>query len=83
MPDLNKVQSRLNTQFTDLSLLWLDDNDLTDITPLVANAGIGQGDVVQIQGNCLDLGPESAASEQIDELVGRGVEVTFEPQGTC
>ena len=69
--------------FTDLSLLWLDDNVLTDIAPLVANAGIGQGDVVQIQGNCLDLGPESAASEQIDDLVGRGVEVTFEPQGTC
>lgn len=69
--------------FSNLTALWLDYNDLTDLAPLVANAGLGEGDVLKLENNCLDLSTGSTASAQLEALVARGVDVTHEPQRTC
>lgn len=66
--------------FTDLTLLRLDDNYLTDLAMLVDNVDIGAGTEVYVEHNCLDLTPASATMSQIDALLERGVNLTFEPQ---
>lgn len=63
-----------------LTKLNLRDNRITDISPLVANAGIGSGDAVQLQGNYLDLTAGTPNRNDIDTLLGRGVVLTYEPQ---
>lgn len=55
-----------------LTSLWMQQNDITNITPLVDNAGIGAGDVVQLVNNPLSCATESA---KVATLVGRGATV--------
>jgi hypothetical protein len=51
-------------------------NLISDIQPLVDNGGLGTGDVVNIQENCL-----STSDPDFQTLKNRGVSVYYEPQG--
>jgi len=57
-------------------LEWLDlrGNQIQDITPLVNNAGLGAGDLVQLEGNPLS---QAAIDNDIAALRARGVDVRF------
>ncbi len=70
------------TPLTKLSRLVLEGNNITDITPLVGSTGLGQGDEVNISGNFLDVTDGSDDKNNIDALIARGVNVTFENQKT-
>ncbi|MDP6512254.1 MAG: leucine-rich repeat domain-containing protein, partial [SAR202 cluster bacterium] len=57
-----------------LTQVFLDDNQITNIQPLIANAnlgGLGDGDFVDLSGNPL------ADPTQVDALRGFGVDVTY------
>lgn len=56
-----------------LEELRLADNRISDFGPLVANPGLGHGDVVLLQGNP----PSRAADGQVAELTAKGVSVVF------
>ncbi|MCD5417170.1 hypothetical protein LR021_02205 [Candidatus Bipolaricaulota bacterium] len=64
---------------TNLNRLFLFDNRITDLAPLVANPGLGAGDRVFLQGNPLDLRPGSQNMHDIEKLRRRGVEVIISP----
>ncbi len=68
------------TGLTSLRTLDLKGNNITNIQPLLANTGLGAGDSVNLQENCLDLDEGSPAMHVINILKDRGVEVTYEPQ---
>ncbi|MGD2069052.1 MAG: leucine-rich repeat domain-containing protein [Gemmatimonadota bacterium] len=57
-------------------LEWLDlrYNGITDITPLVDNTGLGEGDLVELNGNPLS---DTAVQTDIPALRARGVDVKF------
>ena len=38
---------------TQLKTVWLSDNRISDLSPLVANAGLGRGDTISLEGNPL------------------------------
>ena len=61
-------------QLTNLQELWLGDNQIEDLAPLVANAGLGKGDSVNLQNNPLS---DQARNEQIPALKARGVSVSY------
>ncbi|MEX2542166.1 MAG: hypothetical protein WD314_10155 [Trueperaceae bacterium] len=65
--------------FSELELLIVDDNDLIDLGFLVDNAGIGEGDFVDVTGNSLDLN-DPTVQQQIQALLDRGVDLQYEPQ---
>ena len=60
------------SSLTSLNKLYLANNLISDVTPLVANAGLGDGDYVRLDGN-----PWSADALAVDipALRGRGVKV--------
>jgi hypothetical protein len=58
-------------------MLFLDINQISDISPLVANSGLGEGDVVTITENDLDLSEGSADMLNIGALEDRGVTVGY------
>ena len=60
---------------TNLTLIDLSGNSISDVSPIVANAGLGEGDIVIVEGN-----PLSAESiyTHIPTLQARGVEVEFD-----
>ena len=60
---------------TNLTELSLDDNNISDILPLVSNTGLGNGDKVNVRGNPLNA---AAIDTHIPTLQGRGVEVQFD-----
>jgi hypothetical protein len=66
--------------FTELFYLDLGDNLISDITPLVENTGLGEGDFVNLDGNVLDVTDGSDDKADIDALIARGVDVSFEDQ---
>ena len=72
--DISVLQglSKLNT-------VSLDDNEIIDITALVNNSGIGDGDVVDVRGNRLETNSGQDKTD-IDALIARGVDVSFENQ---
>ncbi len=72
--DLRGIEYLIN-----LNRLFLFDNRITDLSPLVANPGLGVGDRVFLQGNPLDLRPGSQNMRDIAELRRRGVEVILSP----
>jgi murein DD-endopeptidase MepM/ murein hydrolase activator NlpD len=43
------------SNLTNLQVLDINDNQISDISPLVSNTGLGQGDVVYLKNNLLDL----------------------------
>jgi len=57
--------------------LGLSNNQISDISPLVKNSGIGEGDVIDLRGNPLN---DEAYSVHIPILQERGVEVLFSPE---
>ena len=65
---------------TSLTELSLHSNEISNISPLVDNAGIGEGDHVDLRYNHLDLTPGSQAMDDIQALQARGVEVHYDPQ---
>ena len=54
--------------------MWLHDNQIEDISALVANTSLGEGDEVHLTGNPLS---DKARNEQIPALQARGVDVTY------
>lgn len=57
-----------------LTTLDLGDNQISDISPLVANAGLGEGDFVALTDNPLS---EASLEVYIPQLEGRGVTVLY------
>lgn len=58
---------------TNLTTLWLY-NNISDLSPLVANTGLGSGDVVDVWDNPLSA---TSINTHIPALQERGVEVRF------
>ena len=63
------------SRLTDLSYLGLSDNGISDISPLVANAGLGNGDAVDLRSNPLS---STSRDTHIPTLQRRGVTVEFD-----
>ena len=59
---------------TNLTSLWLQENNISDISPLVANAGLGSGDTVNVRRNSLSY---QSIHTHIPTLQQRGVTVEF------
>ncbi len=86
---LNLTESNLDnsdlthiTKLMNLNELWLTGNKITDITKLVSNAGLGTGDSIYLDGNCLDTsGPPDLTD--IQTLQERGASVVYDSQRTC
>ena len=62
---------------TDLRWLDLSSNNISDISPLVANTGLGDGDTAYVQGNVLSY---LSIHTHIPILQSRGVRVYFDNQ---
>ena len=61
--------------------LDLDHNNIEDIQPLVDNSGlVGNNDYVFLTWNYLDITEGSEDMEDINALIGRGVNVYYDPQ---
>jgi hypothetical protein len=60
-----------------LESLLLNNNQISDISPLVANSGLGTGDTINLQNNNLDLTPGSDDMNNIATLQSRGVTVYY------
>lgn len=74
------------THLMNLSKLGLAGNFVQDISPLEQNPGLGAGDTISLEGNCLDLSPTSETSAIIQRLEARGVTVsvgTQRPASEC
>ncbi|HHX25142.1 MAG TPA: hypothetical protein GX721_00570 [Firmicutes bacterium] len=65
---------------TNLQDLGIHTNLITDISSLVSNTGFGIGDKIDIRANRLDLTPGSPNMNDIQTLLGRGVEVLYDLQ---
>jgi hypothetical protein len=61
-------------------VLDLERCQISDISPLVKNNGLGKGDVVRLQNNNLDLSEGSEDMKNIKALQYRGVSVEFLPR---
>jgi hypothetical protein len=57
-----------------LMWLYLQDNDISNIYPLVENDGLGTGDRVYLNGNPLS---DDSINIYIPELMARGVIVSY------
>jgi len=62
-----------------INLKWLilNNNQTSDISPLVNNAGLGNGEMVELRNNPLDLSPGSDDMQNIETLRSRGVIVRY------
>ena len=69
----------------DLEFERLDlDNVFTDdLSPLVDNSSLGEGDEIDLRGNALETCPGTQDRGDIDTLIGRGVEVDFIEVDNC
>jgi hypothetical protein len=77
----NQVSNIVPLQnLTNLKWLYFEHNQVSDITPLVNNAGIGDGDTVDMRYNYLDLNPWSIDFFNIQFLKSRGCTVFYNPQ---
>ena len=61
-------------QLENLNTLWLGNNKIKDLSPLVTNFGLSEGDVVDLYNNSLS---DQALTEQIPALQARGVRVSY------
>lgn len=66
--------------FTNLGTLDLTDNLISDIGPLLQIACLGEGDVIHLTQNWLDLSAGTQASADLAALRARGVTVYVDPQ---
>ena len=62
------------SSLTSLRSLYLHTNSISDIAPLIANSGLGNGDVVDVRNNPLSA---TSLNTFIPILQGRGVDVRF------
>lgn len=62
------------SKLTNLILLDLSFNQITDIAPLVNNSGLSQGDAISLNGNPLD---SISINQYIPQLKTRGVVVFY------
>jgi len=62
---------------TNINELVLAENQISDISPLVNNIGLGEGDLVNLKNNNLDLSEGSDDLENIRLLEERGVTVDY------
>ncbi|MYC12663.1 MAG: hypothetical protein F4Y39_02950 [Gemmatimonadetes bacterium] len=62
------------SNLTSLEDLYLDNNSISDLAPLVANTGLGSGDVVDVRNNPLSA---TSINTHIPALQDRGVDVRF------
>jgi Leucine-rich repeat (LRR) protein len=60
-----------------LESIRLENNNISDISPLVENSGLDAGDQVSLQNNDLDLSEGSEDMENIRALEDRGVIVQY------
>jgi hypothetical protein len=58
-------------------VLYLKNNKINDISPLVRNPGLGEGDEIHLEGNPLNLSPGSINMLYIQILQNRGVIVFY------
>jgi hypothetical protein len=63
---------------TNLTELELRGNEISDVSTLVQNEGLGEGDAIYLQGNPLSW---ESVNIYIPELRGRGVIVVYDEQG--
>ena len=63
------------SSLTNLKELYLENNSISDISPLVENTGLESGDVIDLRGNNLSY---LSLYEYIPALQSRGVEVHFD-----
>ena len=62
---------------TYLRHLYIYGNQISDLSPLVENTGLGEGDIVLLQNNNLDLSEGSENLAHIQQLEERGVVVQY------
>jgi hypothetical protein len=67
---------------TNLKFLWMAGNLISNISPLVANPGLGAGDSITLTENCLDLTPGTRAAEDLAALLARGA-IVYSANQTC
>lgn len=74
------------TNLTNLSELYIDQNEISDITALISNSmngGFSKGyKSINISKNNLDITQGSKAYKDIQTLIGKGINVTYEIQNT-
>lgn len=58
-----------------LTTLYLSDYQINDISPLVANTGLGEGDEIDLHDNPLNA---DSINTYIPQLEGRGVLVSYD-----
>ncbi len=63
---------------TNLASIQLDLNGISNVSPLVSNEGLGEGDAIYLRGNPLSW---NSINVYIPELRGRGVTVVYDEQG--
>ena len=73
--DISVLENMIN-----LDEVFLSENQITDISALVNNAGIADGDEIELSENLLDLSEGSDDLANIEALQSRGVEVIYLPQ---
>jgi len=59
---------------TNLRIMYLYANNISDLAPLAANTGLGSGDLVDVRGNPLSA---TSISTHLIDLRNRGVNVRF------
>ena len=62
------------TELTNLTKLWLGGNNISNLSPLVANTGLGEGDIIDVRRNPLSY---TSIHTHIPTLQSRGVTVEF------
>jgi hypothetical protein len=64
---------------SELAILGLTENAVSDLSALVSNQGLTRGDTITLTGNPIDFSPESPAIRAVKALIKRGVNVDIEP----
>lgn len=77
--DLSDADIAFLADFTALTFLDLSGNALTSLEMLAAHPALGDGDILDVGNNLLDLNDPSVAAD-LAALVDRGVQVSFEEQ---
>jgi len=70
--DISPVQN-----LTNLETLLFEHNEVSDISSLVSNTGLGKGDRIFMKDNNLDLSDDSQDMKNIQTLIDRGCRVGY------
>ena len=81
--EMNEVSDISVLQYLpNLAYIRFWENNVNDIGVLTENIGLGTGDEVDCRLNYLDLTTGSKDMQDIQTLINRGVDVTYDPQNT-